>query len=101
MAIVDIDLLNREENWERLRDFFTTNPMANFQGRLYDFTFSAAVTDFPMPHGLTFLPSASWIIDQSDSTITVTLVRELYTTTNIYITTSGAVSGTLMVGKFL
>lgn len=90
-----------QENFIRLEDFFREDPLQKFGFKFQEITFTAAVTARAVRHFLMFTPKdiIQLSVTRPDS-VTVTWHYDDFNETNLYVTTSGACTIRILVGRY-
>ena len=86
------------ENTQKLQLEFETNPIIKGQWRLVEIALNGVVTNFKYPHYLKFTPKDIIQLSKTGSG-DVTYNYSLFDRNNIDLTTTGAVTVRLLVGK--
>lgn len=86
------------ENFQRLQDLAKSDPLLGGVWVKRVLTFTAAVTNEKIAHGLTFVPSDVLVLSKTGAG-DITLNYESFDATNLDITTTGACVVRLLVGK--
>lgn len=95
----DIDDVYIRENFKRLNKFFQDFPLFRGEWRFFELTFTAAVTDLAVGHGLGFKPTD--IIQTSKTGVgDITFNFDDFTTENISVTTTGACVVRAFIGSY-
>ena len=88
-----------QENFKRLGDFFTDDPILRSNFKFITVTLASAVTDFKYPHLLNFTPM-DVILLHNLANATVTFNYSKFDSTNINFTTSAGTTLRLLVGRY-
>jgi hypothetical protein len=86
------------ENFKRILSEFTDSPLLNGQWVLKTYTFTAAVTNQRLPHGLSFVP-VDVILTSKTGSGSLTVNYALIDKTYLDLTTSGACVVRLLIGR--
>lgn len=92
------DLFTRQ-NFERLDRFLQAEPLLRGNFKFFELTFSAAVTNHSVRHGLSFRPLDVIQTYKTDG-ITVTFIPDSFTESVIKLTTSGACTVRAFIGRY-
>jgi hypothetical protein len=88
---------NTREALQNLIEALRDNPFIKARGMLIHYTAPAAVTDQKVPHQLQFKPKHAVLLSRTGSA-TVSFDNDLFTSSNIYLTTSAATEITAWIG---
>ncbi len=87
---------------EDLNELVEANIFSRFEGKFYTLTYTGAVTDELFKHGLNFIPKDVILLSSNPSTVTVAFKyeSESWDSTNIVLTTNGAVTIRAFIGRY-
>ena len=89
-----------QENFQRLQDYLTKEPVTNAQWRLFELTFDSDQSQIPIRHGLGFAPKD--VIQTSlIGTGAITYHYKDFDDQNIYISVASTASSDPLVVRFL
>lgn len=88
-----------QENFRRIGEYHDNDPFSRGNFEFLSIPITAAVTNYKFPHRLGFQP-ADVILMQNLNNVTVTFNYTRFDTTNIDITTSGATTLRILVGRY-
>jgi hypothetical protein len=89
-----------QENFDRIRQFLERAMFLRFEGDKFEIEFSGAVTNFRYTHNLGFVPKDVWLTSDIGAG-SATFNYELFSDTELDITTSGAVTIRFFAGSFI
>lgn len=102
MKLFDVNRIEDEyvrENFERLSNFLLNDGLLRGEWKFFTITFTAAVTNLKYPHHLGFLPKD--ILQTSKTGAgSITFNYDLFTATNLDITTTGACVVRFFAGSY-
>lgn len=87
-----------QDNFTRLQDYFKESPVEKMGFKFFEIEFTGAVTNFRYPHNLGFVPK-DVITTYFSNAATVTWNYDLFDSTYLDITTSGATTVRALVGR--
>jgi hypothetical protein len=88
------------ENFSRIQALADTNPLVRGQWVMKELTFTGAVTNRKIPHGLSFQPK-DVVLTSIRGVGTITLNYDRFDLENLDVTTTGACVVRLLVGTLL
>lgn len=89
-----------QENFRRIGDFYASDPFTRSNFEFITITTSGAVTNYKFPHRLGFQP-LDVIMTHNLNNVTVTFNYSKFDSVNLDITTSGATTLRLFVGRYI
>lgn len=95
-----IDDLYVQENFKRLADWSKTEALLRARFEFLEIVITGAVTNAAFAHSLRYTPK-DVILMHNLTNATVSFGYTLFSETNIYITTSGATTLRLLVGRYV
>lgn len=89
-----------QENFKRVMDYFTQDAVTRTGFEYLTLTTTGAVTNYKLPHKLGYQPK-DVILMHNLNNVTVTFNYALFDATNLDITTSGATTIRILVGRYV
>jgi hypothetical protein len=88
-----------QENFKRVMDYFSADPMARSSFEFIEIHIAGPVTGVAVPHHLGFVPK-DIILTQNLTNATVTFNYAEFTVSHVYVNSSTATTLRLMIGRY-